>query len=59
MTKFRIDFKCDNAAFADNNLNYEIAVILRNIATRIEQGQTDGRVLDTNGNGVGTFAIED
>lgn len=55
--KFELKFGCDNSAFDGDNLNYEIAGILRDIAGRIENGRSDGNVLDSNGNGVGTFAI--
>lgn len=57
MAKFTMIFGCDNAAFEGDNLKPEIASILRDVANRIEQGRDNGNALDSNGNGVGTFAI--
>ena len=56
---FKIEIETGNAAFEDDNRNYELARILRQIAERLENGENAGRVLDINGNKVGSFEIEE
>lgn len=47
----------DNAAFTDSPAS-ELARILRDLARRIEDfGDTERRLMDTNGNHVGDFKI--
>ncbi len=46
----------EDAAF-DEAPGKEAARILRKAADRIEQGETDGKLLDANGNTVGRFTI--
>ena len=55
---FRITMKTENAAFEDDR-NMELARILRQIAERLENGEDAGRVLDINGNKVGSFEMEE
>ena len=55
---FSLEFKTDNAAFADGNASEETAAILERIVKRIRGGQTDGTVADTNGNTVGKWWLE-
>jgi hypothetical protein len=52
---FRIKIETGNAAFEDDNKEYEIARILREAADKIEGGQTTGNLYDINGNRVGEF----
>ena len=52
---FSLKFKTDNAAFQDGNKPYEIAKILRELADKIEDGQTEGNIRDINGNSIGAF----
>jgi len=54
---FELNFNTDNAAFSDGNKPYEIARILREIADKIEDGQTEGNIRDINGNTTGTFKV--
>jgi cytochrome c-type biogenesis protein CcmH/NrfF len=54
--QFSISIDCDNAAFKDD-AHSEIARILRVVATKLEQGQTEGTCMDYNGNRVGEFDI--
>lgn len=49
----RITLATDNAAFEADQRG-EIARILRGLAARIENGQDPSRLLDYNGNAVGT-----
>lgn len=56
MTQFRVLIGVGNAAF-DPEPGYEIARILREVADKIEGGQTDGGALDINGNSVGKFGF--
>lgn len=55
---FKIEIETGNAAFEDDR-NMELARILRQIAERLENGEDAGRVLDINGNKVGSFEIEE
>jgi hypothetical protein len=43
-------------AFKDLN-RAEVARYLRKVAARIELGDSDGRVMDTNGNTIGNFDL--
>lgn len=54
---FSLKFKTDNAVFQDGNKPYEIARILREIADKIEDGQTEGNIRDINGNTTGSFKV--
>lgn len=54
--KATITIQMDNAAFADEPAT-ELARILRNLAERIEEGSTESRLRDINGNHVGQFTI--
>jgi hypothetical protein len=59
MTRFTIQFDTENAAFCDwqgkHEPQEETARILREIATKIEDYDTGGRVMDANGNDVGHY----
>ncbi len=46
-----------NSAFTDENYHEEIARILRNLADKIENGNSPTRLLDSNGNSIGTFEV--
>ena len=52
---FRLEFKTDNAAFAES-LPDEVARILCHVAARIVAGEYNGRVRDVNGNCVGSYS---
>ena len=54
---FRLEFDTDNDAFADN-LDAESARILREVSMAVEQGRTEGRCRDINGNTIGTWVFE-
>ena len=53
-----VRIEMDGAAF-DGRMATETCRILMHLATRLGRGDTDGKLLDTNGNQCGTFAIED
>lgn len=53
---FKLEFSTDNEAFSSYGAT-ETARILRKIAKRIEAGDLDGKVLDINGNSVGTYEL--
>ena len=60
MKSFTMQMDTENAVFADDPAA-EIARILRKLADRIESAgnsDTGGRLLDANGNAVGTWEIE-
>lgn len=49
-----ISLRSDNESPADS---YELAELLREVVSKIEQGQTSGAIMDTNGNRIGTFSV--
>lgn len=51
---FTITIACDNAAFADNGLAFEVANILREAADKVEGGSDEFALRDSNGNKVGS-----
>jgi len=53
--KATIKVQMDNAAFEDPAV--ELARILRDLAKHVENGDTERRLMDINGNHVGTFSI--
>lgn len=55
--KFVVELELENAAFEE--LEYELARILRVIAEKVEGGKFSGYAWDTNGNTVGNFQIKD
>jgi hypothetical protein len=52
---FTVKIKTQNAAFEGEDKALELARILREIAQHLEDGQSEGRVQDSNGNTVGAF----
>ena len=54
---FRLEFATDNAAFEGRPL--ESARLLSLAAARVAQGETEGVLLDWNGNTVGAWSFED
>jgi hypothetical protein len=61
MLKFRLEITCDNAAF-DDAIGTELGRILRDLATRIEDGEATRlyqNVRDINGNPCGTFRLKE
>jgi len=55
---FKLEFDTDNAAFEPIGGLDETARILQDVARRISQGETSGRVRDVNGNCVGHFELK-
>ena len=58
MFRYLIEIDCDNAAFEDN-LEYELADILRKAAKKVSNGDLDFKLRDSNGNTVGSAYLED
>ena len=55
--EFNVKIKCDNEAFHGGP--EEVVRILRGIANRISaDGELNGKVLDYNGNSVGSYAFD-
>lgn len=54
----KITIQMDSAAFDDLPAT-ELARILRDLAKHVEAGDTDRRLMDTNGNTVGRFEIHE
>ena len=63
MTKrFTLQMTCDNDAFDTTVPHFEIVRILREVADRIESGDTFDKhrnIKDWNGNVVGTFTLKE
>ena len=53
---FKLSFETDNASF-DPWRPGEIARILKDIAYKIEGGETSGSIMDSNGNKLGNWSI--
>lgn len=54
---FKLQFKTDNDAFQPNPA-MEVCAILREITKLIDEGETSGSCRDSNGNAVGTWALD-
>ncbi len=54
--KFTATIKMENAAFDDMPAS-ELARILREIARRVESGDTEGKAIDANGNAAGQWSV--
>lgn len=55
---FHVKFDTDNAAFADGDCIHEIARILRDVTSRLEAGNPEGSIYDSNGNKVGEYRLQ-
>ena len=55
---FKLVVNMDNAAF-DRGDGRELARILREIANKVQDGKTDGRAMDVNGNKVGEWEVSE
>ena len=53
----KIKFSTDNAAFDEYGKDYQIAVIFDIIMARIKRGETEGSILDINGNKIGEWSL--
>ena len=51
-----ITFETENAAFEGDKLR-EIAKMVRQVAEKIEAGRDSGKIMDVNGNSIGTFDV--
>ena len=54
---FKLEFSTDNAAFEYSQGASETAKILRKLARRIEEGDFEGKVMDSNGNSIGHYDL--
>ena len=52
---FKLEFTTDNAAFQDDNFTSEVERILSKVASQVNEGHTEGSILDSNGNLIGHF----
>ena len=53
--KFTLEITCNNAAFADDERDREVANILLEVSNEVEDGYIKGTMRDTNGNPVGVY----
>lgn len=56
--RFRLNVESENAAMVDDAAG-EVARMLREVATRVEDGAEAGALLDSNGNRVGGWRLGD
>lgn len=59
MAKYLIEIDCDNAAFEDENLGWELSGILRRASVKLSNGELDFKLRDSNGNTVGSAYLEE
>jgi len=52
----KIEFETDNAAFAEGGV-LEVARVLRSVADRVEGGEIEGPLTDSNGNRIGSWEL--
>lgn len=57
MKTFTVVIECENAAFEDDP-HSEVARLLKDAARRFELGADVGPLIDSNGNCVGSFYLE-
>lgn len=55
---FELSFKAGNAAFEDGNKEYEVSRILKEIAEKVVNGSTGGKIKDINGNTIGEWDLD-
>ena len=55
---FKMEIKTGNAAFENENLELEVVRILRETVLDIKYGNTEGKIMDSNGNAVGKWILE-
>lgn len=55
--KFTLEVESGNQAMVDNPID-ELHDIFGQVTTKMLNGRTEGQVLDTNGNTVGSFTLE-
>ena len=55
---FQLKIHTHGAAFHDGDTGKEVARILRELADRVENGRTSGRVFDVNGNACGGWTFD-
>lgn len=53
----KIEFSTGYAAFEDYGRDYQIMVIFDKIRERIRRGETEGSILDINGNKIGEWSL--
>jgi hypothetical protein len=56
--KFVIEIQCDNDAFQPD-ANIELSYLLPRVSRRVEDGEKEGSIQDTNGQTVGSFRFEE
>lgn len=56
---FKLEVRCDNAAFHDPAPNFELARILARVSHDLDNGIERGGIRDENGNLVGSYSLED
>lgn len=55
----KIEFSTENAAFDEYGINNEIRKILEKIISKIDNGETHSSIVDTYGNIIGSWNIEE
>ena len=61
MSKFTMQFNCDNAAFYDQDEDFdssEVVRILTDVRRKVASGEVTGNIRDINGNRVGSWELD-
>jgi hypothetical protein len=61
MSKFTMQFNCDNAAFYDQDEDFDVASvahILGEVRHKVASGEVGGNIRDINGNRVGSWELD-
>lgn len=53
----KIKFSTSYAAFEDYGRDYQLMVIFDKIRERVRRGETEGSILDINGNKIGEWSL--
>ena len=53
---FKMSFKTSNAAFDD--MEFEVTRILQDVKHEVMKGETEGTIMDINGNKVGEWSLK-
>lgn len=53
-----IKFSTSGSSFDDYGADYQLQKIFDKIREKINEGKTEGHIIDLNGNSIGTFKID-
>jgi hypothetical protein len=53
---FKLEFETNDDAFQNDNFSSEVERILKAVTERVQRGDTEGKIRDSNGNAIGKFS---